>query len=172
MVVPSCSSDTPTSSGNRACKAATRQATQNTFENNKKSSRAGNLFGSQNRADDNNYYRILQVSPSATEKQIKHAYGKLAKVLHPDVDPSPKARKEFDKVTKAYKTLIDPQLRKAYDAGGASFAEATAKSSSQNNNNKNSHAENLGFDPSGQNVIMQGSPSPFLKRSRREPVSR
>lgn len=147
------------------------------FDSEKKSKKrtASGAFApssSSSSADETNYYKILRVPPTASEKQIKLAYGKLAKIFHPDMDPSPKARKEFDKVTKAYQTLVNPQLRKAYDAGGASFAEAT-KQASRNGSGASGSAEGsreeAGGIPgvsgnNGQNVIMHGTPMEVFQR--------
>jgi len=65
-----------------------------------------------------NPYTLLGVSKTATEKEIKSAYRKLAKTLHPDVNPdNPKAEEKFKEVTAAYNLLSNPQLRKQYDTG-------------------------------------------------------
>ena len=62
------------------------------------------------------YYKILGVHEEAQEEDIKRAYRKLAKQWHPDVNKSPNAHERFIEITEAYEILIDPKLRKEYDA--------------------------------------------------------
>ncbi|PRX47108.1 molecular chaperone DnaJ [Prauserella shujinwangii] len=64
------------------------------------------------------YYGILGVSKNATDQEIKRAYRKLARELHPDVNPSEDAQQRFSEVTTAYEVLSDPQKRKIVDLGG------------------------------------------------------
>lgn len=67
------------------------------------------------------HYETLGVSRDATQEDIKKAYRKLARTLHPDVNPSPEAADRFKQVTAAYDVLSDPQQRAAYDRGGDSM---------------------------------------------------
>ncbi len=69
------------------------------------------------------YYDILGVDKSASDKDIKSAFRKKAAELHPDRNKDPKAPEEFKKVNEAYQILSDPQKRKMYDQyGSAPFA--------------------------------------------------
>ena len=64
------------------------------------------------------HYETLGVERDASIEQIKKAYRKLARELHPDVNPRPEASERFKSVTHAYDVLSDPQQRQQYDMGG------------------------------------------------------
>lgn len=62
------------------------------------------------------YYKVLGVSESASEKEIQRAYRKLARELHPDANPdNPEAEDRFKEVSAAYDVLGDGDKRKEYD---------------------------------------------------------
>ena len=63
-------------------------------------------------------YETLGVSRDATGDEIKRAYRKLARELHPDINPDPQVQERFKEVTAAYDVLSDPQKRQQYDMGG------------------------------------------------------
>jgi molecular chaperone DnaJ len=64
------------------------------------------------------YYTILGVGRQASAEEIKRAYRRKARQLHPDVNPDPVAQEQFKDVTRAYDVLSDPQRRQVYDMGG------------------------------------------------------
>ncbi len=64
------------------------------------------------------YYGILGVRQNASADEIKKAYRRLARELHPDVNPSEEAQERFKDVTAAYEVLSDPQKRQIVDLGG------------------------------------------------------
>ncbi|MFC0039077.1 molecular chaperone DnaJ [Actinomadura rayongensis] len=70
----------------------------------------------------NDYYATLGVRRDASPDEIKKAYRRLARELHPDVNPDPETQEKFKEVTQAYEVLSDPQKREMYDMGADPFA--------------------------------------------------
>ncbi|WP_423148922.1 DnaJ C-terminal domain-containing protein [Rubrolithibacter danxiaensis] len=71
------------------------------------------------------YYKILGVDKSASEKDIKSAYRKLARKLHPDLNPNDKeAQRKFQELNEANEVLSDPEKRKKYDQYGENWKHA------------------------------------------------
>ena len=66
-----------------------------------------------------NPYEILGVSPAATATELQSAYRKLAKKLHPDLNPGDKAAEaQFKELNEAAEVLSDPDKRSKYDQFG------------------------------------------------------
>jgi molecular chaperone DnaJ len=68
-------------------------------------------------ADVSDYYEVLGVSRDATPEEIKKAYRRLARQLHPDVNSGAQAEERFKEVGRAYEVLSSPDKRQAYDMG-------------------------------------------------------
>ena len=73
------------------------------------------------------YYQALGVSRTASQKDIQSAFRKLARKLHPDVNPGDKeAERRFKEVSEAHDVLSDPEKRRMYDRFGADWQAASA----------------------------------------------
>jgi curved DNA-binding protein len=71
------------------------------------------------------YYKVLGLDENATPEDIKKAYRKLARKLHPDLNPNDKgAHKKFQQVNEANEVLSDPEKRKKYDQYGKDWQHA------------------------------------------------
>src|SRR5207248_5701699 len=62
------------------------------------------------------HYRTLQVEPSADLEAIHAAYRRLARLYHPDLNPSPEAAERMRAINAAYRVLSDRRQRAVYDA--------------------------------------------------------
>lgn len=71
-------------------------------------------------------YALLGVERDADSDTLKKAYRRLARRLHPDVNPDPATQERFKEVSAAYEVLSDPQKRAVYDRGGDPFGGAGA----------------------------------------------
>jgi DnaJ-class molecular chaperone len=72
--------------------------------------------------DFKDYYSTLGVAKTATQKEVKAAFRKLARKHHPDVNPGDKsAEAKFKEINEAYEVLGDPEKRKKYDELGSNW---------------------------------------------------
>lgn len=62
------------------------------------------------------YYEVLGVTKRASEREIKKAYHKKAKIFHPDLNRNRETNDTFKALGEAYKVLMNPDLRKKHDA--------------------------------------------------------
>jgi DnaJ-class molecular chaperone len=79
------------------------------------------------------YYATLGVAKSASEKDIKSAYRRLARKWHPDANPNnqQQAEEKFKEISEAYEVLGDPQKRRKYDMLGSDWQQAAQQAEAQ-----------------------------------------
>ncbi len=70
-------------------------------------------------------YAVLGVARDASSDEIRKAYRRLARELHPDVNPDPETQERFKDVTRAYEVLSDGTKREQYDLGGDPFSQSS-----------------------------------------------
>ena len=71
-----------------------------------------------------NYYKTLGIPKTASDKEIKNAYRKLARKYHPDLNPGDKkAEEQFKVINEAYEVIGNPDKRKKYDDLGANWEQ-------------------------------------------------
>lgn len=95
------------------------------------------------------YYKILEISRTASLEEIKQAYRAKAKLVHPDVNDSPKAHELFIIVNDAYDVLMDRKKRLLHDVklnyADASKAELLKKKQYYGTSSKNNSAATSNF---------------------------
>lgn len=97
------------------------------------------------------YYKVLEIDKSATAAQIKKAYRKLARKLHPDLNPNDKAAQEkFQKINEANEVLSDPEKRKKYDQYGKDWQHADAFEQSRQQQNRGGYGGGRTYTGGGQ----------------------
>ncbi|KOS17547.1 DnaJ -like protein 1 [Escovopsis weberi] len=84
----------------------------------------GQAFHSTRPLSQQDPYKALGVSKSASAAEIKKAYYGLAKKFHPDTNKDPKAKDKFGEIQSAYEILSDPKKREQYDQFGAAGFDA------------------------------------------------
>jgi len=92
------------------------------------------------------YYKILDVSKTATEKEIKAAYRKLAQKFHPDLNPDNKeAEIKFKEINEASEVLSDPENRKKYDKYGKNWKHGDEYEKAQRQQKSHHQSGQQGF---------------------------
>jgi len=89
------------------------------------------------------YYKILEIGKTATPKDIKLAYRRLARKYHPDLNPKDlNAKNNFQQINEANDVLSDPEKRKKYDEYGENWQHAEDyKKAEQNQEQSSNHGE-------------------------------
>jgi curved DNA-binding protein len=98
------------------------------------------------------YYKILGIDKSASPKDIKNAYRKLARKFHPDLNPNDvDAKKNFQQINEANEVLSDPEKRKKYDQYGKDWQHAEEFEKQKQYQEQTSGSRGSGFSgrPSG-----------------------
>lgn len=89
------------------------------------------------------YYKILELDKTATQADIKKAYRKLARKLHPDLNPNDQsAQEKFQRVNEANEVLSDPEKRKKYDQYGKDWEHAEAFEEAKKNQRRSTSNTN------------------------------
>ncbi|MDG2989733.1 J domain-containing protein [Candidatus Synechococcus calcipolaris G9] len=95
--------------------------------------------------DFKDYYQILGVAKTATEKEIRTAFKRLARKYHPDLNPGDlSAEEKFKEINEAHEVLSDPEKRQKYDQFGRYWQQASPDAGTP--------GSGFGFDVGGFNV--------------------
>jgi curved DNA-binding protein len=106
------------------------------------------------------YYKILGIDKTATLKDVKSAYRKLARKYHPDLHPDDKdAKKNFQLINEANEVLSDPEKRKKYDQYGQDWKNADEFNNTQQYQQQYTGGRSSGFSGAGS----QGDFSDFFE---------
>lgn len=96
------------------------------------------------------YYQVLSVPKTASEKDIKNAYRKLARKYHPDLNPNDKeANKKFQQLNEANEVLSDPEKRKKYDQYGENWQHGAEYEEQRRQQQQRPQSANAGDQFSG-----------------------
>src|SRR5580698_6461022 len=92
------------------------------------------------------YYKILGINKNASQDDIKKAYRKLARKLHPDLNPNDKeANKKFQQLNEANEVLSDPEKRKKYDQYGENWKHGAEYEKQQQAHQSRRSEQSQGF---------------------------
>ena len=96
------------------------------------------------------YYKILEIDNKASDADIKKAYRKLARKLHPDLNPNDKsAQEKFQKINEANEVLSDPEKRKKYDQYGKDWEHADSFEQARKNQRTSQQGSRSAYGASG-----------------------
>jgi len=96
------------------------------------------------------YYKTLGIDKTASAKEIKNAYRKLARKHHPDLNPNNvDAKKNFQAINEANEVLSDPEKRKKYDEHGKDWKHAEEFEKANQNRRQSANSQGGGFSGSG-----------------------
>lgn len=111
------------------------------------------------------YYKILELDKNAGEDAIKKAYRRLARKLHPDLNPNDaKAKEKFQQINEANEVLSDPEKRKKYDKYGKDWKHAdTFEKAGYQSNPYEGNAGNRQERRGGQSGFSGGDFSDFFE---------
>ncbi len=109
------------------------------------------------------YYKTIGVPKNASLEDIKKAYRKLARKLHPDLNPNDnEAHKKFQQINEANEVLSDPEKRKKYDQYGKDWKHAEQfEQAKQQQGRQGFGGGGFGGDPFGQYTYSSGDDSAF-----------
>ncbi|MHB9056467.1 MAG: DnaJ domain-containing protein, partial [Paludibacteraceae bacterium] len=100
------------------------------------------------------YYKVLNVDKNATSDEIKKAYRKLARKLHPDLNPNDKdAHKKFQELNEANEVLSDPEKRKKYDKYGENWEHGEEYEKAQQQYQRQSGNQQQWSSPDGKQTF-------------------
>jgi curved DNA-binding protein len=92
------------------------------------------------------YYKTLGIDQKATPAEIKNAYRKLARKLHPDLNPKDAdAKKKFQQINETNEVLSDPEKRKKYDQYGKDWKHAGEFEKAKQNQGQSSNFGRSGY---------------------------
>jgi curved DNA-binding protein len=95
------------------------------------------------------YYKLLGIDKTATPRDIKNAYRKLARKYHPDLNPNNKdAKRNFQQINEANEVLSDPEKRKKYDQYGKDWQHSEQFEKQKQYQQQSSDPRGTGYDRS------------------------
>jgi len=110
------------------------------------------------------YYKVLEISKTASEKDIKKAYRRLARKYHPDVNTNDEtAKKKFQQINEANEVLSDPEKRKKYDKYGKDWEHGEAYEKARQQQQQQYQYSGSGQPFSGGRTYSEGDFSDFFE---------